>query len=135
MLIVSINYLAVAVATLASMALGLVWYAPQLFGKQWMALTGITERQRKQNRGVPMALVLAGSLVTAYVMAHFVAFTNATTVVDGVRTGAWIGVGFVFTATLTESLFAHRPARLLAITGGYQVLNCILLGAILAAWR
>lgn len=133
--IVSINYIAVLVATIASMILGAVWYAPAVFGKEWMRLTNLTAKDTKQNRGAPMALMLVGSLVASYVMAHFVAFTNATTVADGIRTGAWIGVGFVFTAAMSESIFSHRPARLLAITGGYQIVNLIMLGAILAAWR
>lgn len=135
MLIVTINYLAVIMATFASMALGTIWYAPFAFGKEWMSLVGLSEKDTKENRGAPMILMLVGSLVAAYVMAHFIGFTNATTVADGARTGAWIGIGFVFTAAMGESIFSHKPARLLAITGGYQVVNLIMIGAILAAWR
>lgn len=132
---VTINYLAVLVATLASMILGVVWYAPQVFGKEWMRLVGLTEEDTKQNRGAPMVLMLVGSLVAAYVMAYFVGFASAQTLADGARVGAWIGIGFVFTAAMGESIFSHKPARLLAITGGYQVVNLIMIGAILAAWQ
>lgn len=132
---VSINYVAVLVATLASMMLGAIWYAPRVFGKEWMRLTHLTEADTKDNRGAPMILMLVGSLVAAYVMAHFVDFTNAKTITDGIRTGAWIGIGFVFTAAMGEGIFSHKPARLLAINGGFQVVNLILLGAILAAWQ
>ena len=132
---VTINYLAVLVATFASMVLGVLWYAPFAFGKEWMKLVGLTEQDAKDNRGAPMVLMLVGSLVAAYVMAHFVGFTNATTAADGARVGAWIGIGFVFTAAMGESIFSHKPAKLLGITGGYQVVNLIMIGAILAAWR
>lgn len=132
---VSINYLAIVGATVASMLLGAIWYAPQVFGKEWMKLSGLTEQDAKENRGAPMALMLVGSLVAAYVMAHFVDFAGASTVTDGARVGAWVGMGFVFTAAMSESIFNHRPAKLLAITGGYSVVNLILMGAILAAWQ
>ena len=133
--VASINYLAVLVATFASMALGGIWYSPKVFGKEWMRLAELSEEQTKENRGAPMVLMLVGSLVAAYVMAHFVDFASATNATDGARVGAWIGIGFVFTAAMGESIFNHRPARLLAITGGYSVVNLIIMGAILAAWR
>lgn len=132
---VSINYVAVLVAAFGSMVLGVIWYAPQVFGKEWMKLVGLTEKDTKENAGAPMVLMMVGSLVAAYVMAHFVDFTNARTFTDGARTGAWIGIGFVFTAAMGESIFSHKPARLLAITGGYQVVNLIIIGALLGAWQ
>lgn len=133
--VASINYLAVLVATFASMILGAIWYTPRIFGKEWMRLSRLDEQDVKDNRGAPMALMLVGSLVAAYVMAHFVSFAGATSVADGARVGAWIGIGFVFTAAMGESIFSHKPARLLAINGGYQVVNLIVMGAILAAWQ
>lgn len=133
--VVSINFLVVLATTLASMVLGVIWYAPIVFGKEWMRLTGLGEEDTKENRGAPMVLMLVGSLVASYVMAHFVAFAGASTIADGARVGAWVGIGFVFTAAMGESIFSHKPARLLAITGGYQVVNLIMIGAILAAWR
>lgn len=133
--VASINYLAILVATIVSMILGAVWYAPQVFGKEWMRLSGLTEKETKENRGAPMVLMLVGSLVAAYVMAHFVDFAGASTFTDGARVGAWVGIGFVFTAAMGESIFNRRPARLLAITGGYSVVNLVVMGAILAAWQ
>lgn len=133
--IVTINYLAVVVATFASMLLGTIWYSKAMFGKQWMQLVGLTQKDVESNRALPMLLMLVASLVASYTMAHFVGFTGAKTLADGARTGAWIGIGFVFTAALGESIFSHRPARLLTINGGYQVVNLMLIGAILAVWR
>lgn len=132
---VSVNYLAVLVVTLASMMLGTVWYAQRVFGKEWMRLSGLSEGDAKENRGAPMILMLIGALVSSYVMAHFVDFAAATTLADGARVGAWIGIGFVFTAAMGESIFSHKPAKLVAINGGYQVVNLIMIGAILAAWQ
>lgn len=133
--VVAVNYVAVVAATFASMVLGTLWYSNVTFGKQWMELVGLTKKDVENGRTLPMLLMLVGALVASYTMAHFVSFTGAKTLADGARTGAWIGIGFVFTAALGESIFAHRPARLLAINGGFQVVNLMLIGAILAVWR
>ena len=37
-----INWLAVMLATLSSMVVGSVWYAPPVFGRMWMRLIGKT---------------------------------------------------------------------------------------------
>ena len=37
-----INYWAVVVAALSGFAVGALWYGP-LFGRQWMAASGVTE--------------------------------------------------------------------------------------------
>ncbi len=37
-----LNYLAIIVAAAANFVLGMVWYAPSVFGKMWMKEAGIT---------------------------------------------------------------------------------------------
>ena len=41
----SINWWGVLLATLSTFAVGFVWYAEGLFGKEWMGLVGITEME------------------------------------------------------------------------------------------
>jgi len=48
----SINYIAVILATLSSMAVGAIWYTPRVFGKLWMRLTGVTPGNGR-SRSVP----------------------------------------------------------------------------------
>ena len=42
-----INWLAVIVATVATFILGGLWYGP-LFGRMWMAASGMTDEKAKQ---------------------------------------------------------------------------------------
>ena len=42
-----INWLAVLLAFVASMAIGFVWYMPAVLGKRWMAAIGKTEEDLK----------------------------------------------------------------------------------------
>jgi len=57
---VEINYLAVLVAAIASMALGFLWYGP-LFGNQWKKLMGFTDKSMKAMKMTPMQAMIGGS--------------------------------------------------------------------------
>ncbi len=70
---VSINYLAVVVAAVASMIIGAIWYSPRVFGRMWMRLTGKTmDQMAGQNAGRAYLVTFFGSLVMAWVLAMFV---------------------------------------------------------------
>lgn len=128
---VSINFWAVVVAAAANMALGAVWYLPGVFGKTWMKETGKKMADGQSSTPLWMLTTLA-ALFTAYVLAHFIQYTAAVTVVEGAVTGLWIGLGFVATAFGATALFGGWSLRLYLIQAGYQVAALVLMGAILA---
>ena len=65
----SVNWLAVIVATVASMALGIAWY--MALGKQWMAALGKTRDQitAQGNQATPFISSAVMQLVMAYFLA------------------------------------------------------------------
>ena len=65
---IPINYLAVAVSALASLGLGFLWYGP-LFGKQWMALQGLTPERIEQTKAAGRQKTYLIALLGAVVMA------------------------------------------------------------------
>lgn len=130
-----LNYPAIIVATLATMVIGAIWYSKALFGKAWMSLTGMSEEAAKQKRGPAYFGMLLLAFVLAYVLAHFVDYTNATTIGEGAATGLWVWLGFVVTTKGASHLFAQRPAKLFLIDAGYHLVELVILGAILAVWR
>lgn len=136
--IVVINYLAVLVAAVVSMALGAFWYSPAGFGKQWATLMGWNEATlRSKMKGKPTkeyAIAFVGSLVMAYVLAHFVGYAQATTLAEGLQAGFWTWLGFVATVTLSSVLWEGRPWKLYLLNNGYQLVNLLFMGAILAVW-
>ena len=73
---IDINGFAVLAAAVASMVIGAIWYSPAVFGKIWMSLTGISDSKIKEmkSKGMAKSYVIGfiASLVTAYVLAHFV---------------------------------------------------------------
>ena|SRR3989344_3353365 len=139
---VEINYLAVLAAGIAAMILGALWYGP-LFGKQWIAWSGMNQGgvdAAKQN-GMTKAYVInfIAALVTAYVLSHLIVFSSSYMDVEGVSaglsTGFWIWLGFLAPVTLGSVLWDGKPWKLWFLNNGYNLLNVLIMGAILAAWR
>lgn len=130
---VEINYLAVLVAGLLSMVVGFVWYGP-LFAKAWMKEVGLKEKDVEKGPGFGYVLTLLGAFVEAYVLAHFIDFTNATTVLEGAATGMLLWVGFIAYAIGVNYIFAQRTPRLWMIDTGYFLVLLIAQGALLAVW-
>jgi len=135
MLTADINYWAVLVAGVAAMIIGYIWYAMPVFGRAWTALIGKTEAQLKEgyNSGMMIQAFIA-ALVMAYILAHFVDYTAATTVAEGLQTAFWLWLGFVATSMFVNNLYEGKPAQLWLINAGYQLANLLVAGAILATW-
>lgn len=130
---VPINYVAVLIAAILAMVTGSVWYSKAVFGKQWMKLTGVTEADAKKGN-MPMlyGTMFVGTLVEAYVLAHFIHYAGAYSLVNGIKTGVWAWLGFVITTSLANSIFERRPTKLLYINAGYALVNLMIMGAVLA---
>ncbi len=133
--LVSVNWWAVIVSTVISMVLGAGWYSMALFGKPWMKAIGKSEADLKGGAGTGYAIAVVSAFVTAYILAHFVHYTNAQTVATGAVTGFWLWLGFIFGPMAMNQSFEGRPASLLWINAGMQLVNLLIIGAILAVWR
>lgn len=132
---VDVNLVAVLVSGVAAMAVGAIWYSPLLFARPWMKLTGLKDMDPNEGAVVGYATAFIGALVTAYVLAHFVAYSGAVTAVDGAITGAWAWLGFNAVAMLTTYTFSQRPRKLWAIDSGQYLATFVVMGAILGAWQ
>jgi Protein of unknown function (DUF1761) len=139
---VPINYLAVIVAALISMVVGALWYGP-LFGKPWMALMKLTEADKnngmKNAANKSYALMMLGSLVTAFVLAHSAEFAMTYTktfgVVGGLMVGFWTWIGFIAPTQLSSVLWESKPWKLYALNTSYSLVSLLLQGMVIAVWR
>ena len=133
-----INYLAVLVAAVASMALGFLWYGP-LFGKTWAQLMGFDKKKMAEakKKGMPKqtwVLMVAGTLVTSYVLAHFVDYLDATNVAGALQAGFWLWLGFIVPVQLGMVLWEGKPWKLYFINVAYYLVNLSVMAVILALW-
>ena len=112
---------------------GGLWYS-LLFGKAWMAPTGITaERAAEANQARIFGIAFVWSLLGAYVFAMFLGPQPAPAFAAGV--GFLAGLFWVTGSLAINYQFERRPAKLLLINGGYHTLQYTLYGAILGLWH
>ena len=62
----TINWLAVLVATLVPTIIGFIWYNPKVFGNTWMKVADMTEEKKK---GGNMAIIFGVSLLLSFFLA------------------------------------------------------------------
>ena len=133
---VDINYLAVLVAAIASMALGFLWYGP-LFGSQWKKLMNFTDKSMKAVKLTPAQAMAGGfttTLIMSYILAHFVDYTQSATFVDGAIAGIWLWLGFIATVQLGSVLWEGKPVKLYVINTLHYLAALVVMGGILAVW-
>ena len=134
-----IKYPAVIVATLVHFILGGLWYSPLLFGNKFIQLINWSPEKLQQVANASHAkeyLIAFGmSLILVYILAHFVQYTKATSVMGGLQTAFWLWLGFVVTTHVPTVIFEGRSFGLFLINVCYQFVGCALAGVILAIWR
>ncbi len=139
---VSINYLSVLIAAIASMLVGFLWYGP-LFGKQWVRLSGLirSDLDTAKTKGMTKAYVLTliGSLIMAYALDHSLIFASAylqsSGVSAGVMAGFWTWFGFVAPVTLGIVLWEGKSWKLWLINNSYHLVSLLAMGVILSLWK
>jgi hypothetical protein len=135
MMEVHLNYVAVVVAALVPMILGMVWYAPAVFGNAWMQLIGKKpEDLRKDGMAQAYAMMFVAALVLSFVLAHVLRWANAMTALGGVKVGLTTWIGFVLTTSAGGFVFEGRPIKLYWLQNGYWGVALVIMGIILASW-
>jgi hypothetical protein len=141
---VTINYLAICAAGVASMVFGSLWYGP-LFGKPWADMMGFRfdtpeAKKEMQKKAIPGYIgSFLGALLMAYVLAHFLAFASAylgtAGAAAGIMAGFWVWLGFVVPVTVGVVFWEQKPWRLWFINAGYWLVLLSVTGMILAVWK
>jgi hypothetical protein len=126
-----INYLAVVVAGLAHMAVGMIWFHSRLFGKAWSELTG--KDMTPAVKWIPVAIV--GHMAIAFVLAILMVFAGATTALGGLTVAVLVWLGFVVTLEIGELVWEKIQFKLFLIRIGNHLVALGLAGMILGAWR
>lgn len=137
---VEVNYLAVLLAGVVSMALGFLWYSPLILGKQWMKERGFTKdslKKAQKEMGKLYALSFVVSLITAYVLSHVMNlseyFFHYPFLQTGLTTAFWMWLGFVMPVQLTATIFSDKKNwKLFGIDTGYQLISLIAMGVVIA---
>ena len=126
-----INWIAVLVATLASFALGALWYSPALFGKAWQREAGLSDEQlAKGNKARIFGLTLVLAFLAAWNFANFLGPRPSLAL--GLGAGASAGLLWVAGSMGINYLFERKSFKLFAINAGYHTVQFAIFGLVLA---
>jgi hypothetical protein len=138
---VAINWLAVVACVVVSMITGSLWYNPKTFFPIWWKGIGKTDQDTPgtSNMALTWGLTIFASFVQAVTMAWMVSamgsLMGGVSLVTGAGTGFMLWLGFIAPTYLVNKLFAGHGLKIWAIEVGNHLLNFVLFGAILGAWR
>lgn len=131
---VELNMWAIIVAIVGAQAIGAIWYSPVLFSKAWMKAVG----KDHEELGSPTPALITALLLavpTAVAMALVVAWSGASTIVEGLMAGLVVGVGFALAMNATNGAFEGRSLALVGINVGHYGAVYLMQGALFAVWK
>lgn len=125
------NLVPLIAAAIAGVAAGAIWYSPYLFGRAWMKSVGLTEQSaRKRGMALPMISSIVAALLLAFVLQRAqVNLQQMMTVV------VLLWLVFCVALRLPHYLFEGRSLRSFFIYAGHDLVQLVVIGAIVTLWR
>jgi hypothetical protein len=128
----------ILVASVAAFAIGAAWYSPLFFGKEWMRLKGISEKditdESKKGMWKLYLAQLISTIAMFLVLGFFVSATGSTGAANGAFLAFLAWVGFSLTTAVGDMLWNKTPVKLVLITEVGALITWALGGAIIGAW-
>jgi hypothetical protein len=132
---VEVNYFAVLLAAVSSMVIGSIWYAPKVFGNTWKSLVNLDEKKMRKGAPRAMAIAFAGSLITAYILAHVIFLSNHffhhNYMQDAVTTAFWLWLGLTAVRFIVHDAFEGRPTKLTLLNVANEFVTIMVMGIII----
>lgn len=133
-----VNLRGIVAGAVIYMALGFLWYSPQLFGPTFLELMKFTPEQVAklgQGMGPAYAVMAATALILAASLERLTAWAGARTAGAGIGVALLAWLPAVLTIGVSTVIFERRPLGLFLINAGYHLAAFVLIGALVAAWR
>lgn len=135
----SVNFWPILVASVVAFAIGALWYSPVLFGRMWMSLKNLSEKDISESSGKSMwsyyLIQLVATIVLYFVMGFVIAATGSQGAADGLFIAFILWLGFSVTNAVSEMLWNKAPLKLVLIGQANMLLTWLIGGAIIGAWR
>lgn len=129
----SVSLVAVLVATLVNMGLGMFWYSPTGFGTHWMKLTNF-DKDKAGPMGPTMIKALVANFVGIYAIALIHALVAPATISEAILLGVVLVVALPFPLEISGILWEKRPQGLMWINFGHTFVGVMIMMAILQGW-
>jgi len=136
---ITVNYLAVLVGAVVAMAIGALWYSPKIFGNMWIRESGLSPEALAANKakgmGKAYTLSFIFTLLSVYVLAHFVALLSVTSLAGVVELVFWIWLGFSLPVFVGAALWEGRSVKYIAVNALQQLIALGAAGKILILFQ
>lgn len=124
------NIWATLVAWAISLFIGMIWFAPPIFGKFLQPYTRI-----RKPRSVAVAIWALCYLMVSFAMGYLLKHIEAAGVLAGIRWGFTVGLVVAVTGLAPNFAFERKPLSEYLIEAGQVVVAITVIGAILGGWR
>ena len=128
-----LNYLAILVSALCVFLLGAPWYSKVLFGPAWGRANGLDPKAGRHGHPAKVfGLSFAFALIAAFAFAWWLGpepeihYAFHRGLIAGVLVATSFGINY---------LFADKPLVLLAIDGGYHIVQFLAYAVVLGLWH
>lgn len=124
----TVNYLAILLAGVASMVVGFLWYSPLLFGKVYAKVHKINFKDKKKIKkmqkemGPSYLITFVMQLLTAYVAFHLITYLKVTTIEGALQFAFWIWLGFIATTQVLGQLFGKRSIAIWLVDTSHSLI-------------
>ena len=126
----------VLAAASASFVFGAIWY--MVLSDSWMTASGVARdadgKPLNSSNPRPCILSAISAIVVAGMMRHVLAASGVTAISLGVIAVFGIGAFLIVPWMMMNNEVAGKPFQLTIIDGGYAVIGCTLMGAVLMAF-
>ena len=129
----AVNYLAVIVAAVAAVVIGIIYFGLAGLGDRLALLVGSTPQGRPSPAQMGIGVVV--SLVNAWVLALLSLNLGGSSITDGIVLGVLVWLGFMATLSAAQVAFQLRPWSAWLISGAHDVIVQAVMGAIVTVWR
>jgi len=133
-----VNWIAVVVAAIAGMVIGMIWYSYPVFGKKWMKYIGLTKsdmkKAKKQGMAGEMITMFIALIIASFVLAYFIGLIGVRTVNGGLLSGFLVWIGFIATSSIGGVLWEKKPIGLWVLNNVHWLIVTLVMGIILAVW-
>lgn len=131
-----LNWVAILVAAIAAFLFEALWFS--VFMNEWIAGIGRTKEWLTTtglNPAIQYAVAILCSVIVATVLSICIQASGEQTARRGVIVGAVIWFGFIATSWAKAYIFEVRGFEIYFIYTGYYLIELILIGAIVGAWK
>ena len=126
MILLKLNYLAVAVSAVAYFAIGAIYFNPKVVGAAWMKGHNLGEptEEDKKGMGKMMAITFVYCLIGSVGIGCMMLIIQPTTWLVGAKIGL-LASSFVFISIAMSYMYTKKSFRLVLIDSGYHVIGLI----------